>query len=198
MSRIDELYAYIMETALINGFTQTEQLLPYVCEKHDGMFRKGEPPLPYVVHPLMMARHAIALGFMEDDLLSVALLHDVCEDCDVPVEDLPVNEATKHSVALLTKKENFDKAVDNRPYYDAIAGDRMASIVKILDRCNNISSMSNGFSQKKMQRYAKETTTYLYELIERTIHNYPEIREQMYLLHYHVDSVLNFASRMLN
>ena len=197
MNQVEELYAYILQVAADYGLSQTEKLLPYVYEKHDGMFRKGQPPLPYVIHPLMMARHAIALGLLEDDLLSAVLLHDVCEDCHVEVEDLPVNDVTKRSVALLTKKAPFDKSVDNRPYYDAIATDRIASIVKILDRCNNISSMSNGFSHQKMYKYTMETKTYLYELMDRTQERFPESKDIIFLLRYHVTSVLDFACRML-
>lgn len=52
---------------------------------------------------MLLACHAIALGLDDDNLVSTALLHDVCEDCDVLAEDLPVNKITKRAVALLTK-----------------------------------------------------------------------------------------------
>ena len=78
---------------------QTKRALAFAREKHNGQYRKighGEERVPYIYHPLLLTCHALALGLEEDNLLSVCLLHDVCEDCGVKPEELPVNEE-KHS-----------------------------------------------------------------------------------------------------
>ena len=56
---------------------------------HEGQQRKsGEP---YIVHPLTMACNALALGIRDDKVVATILLHDVCEDCDVSLKELPIS-----------------------------------------------------------------------------------------------------------
>ncbi len=187
-----KMYTYIKAFATARKLYQTVRVLPYVREKHDGQVRKGEDKVPYINHPLLMACHALSLGMCEDDLLSAALLHDVCEDCHIPVEELPVNDETKVAVRLLTKdfealKKSTD-AVDE--YYQSISENKIASIVKLLDRCNNISGMAAAFDEIKMVNYIKETETYIYPLMDKTSDNYPEYANQIFLIKYHMTSVV--------
>ncbi len=190
MDIVERQYECVKQIALERNLTQTLSLLPYIVDKHKGQYRAGEEKIPYVVHPLTMAMQALSMGIDDDDLISVALLHDVCEDCGVSAKDLPANERTKHSVALLTKKENFCKTRDNEAYYKAIAEDEIASMVKIIDRCNNISTMAGAFSIKKMKKYLKETKEYVYPLYDSIIKKFPGRKLQASLLYYHMEAVL--------
>jgi GTP pyrophosphokinase len=49
-----------------------------------------------------MACNALGMGIRDDDAIATILLHDVCEDCDVTPDELPVTDAVKHSVDLVT------------------------------------------------------------------------------------------------
>ena len=173
---------------------QTKKALAFAKEKHSGQFRKAghsSDEVPYIYHPLMLTCHALALGLEEDDLLSACLLHDVCEDCGVKPEELPVNEETKEAVRLLTKDENFEKTDEDRTlYYDGIAGNRIAMMVKILDRCNNVSTMATSFTDEHMAEYIKETQEYIHPLIEKVRNDYPEYANQLFLIRYHMNSVM--------
>lgn len=182
----EKLYSYIESCARKNGLAQTQRVLPFAREQHAGQMRKGERKIPYIYHPLMVAYHAIALGMDDDDLVSTAILHDVCEDCGVAPADLPVNEETKAAVALLTKSE--DKS--NAQYYGAISSNRIATIVKILDRCNNVSDMAKGFSNEKIKSYIECTQKYVYPLFQTAKENYPEYGSALFLLEYHIVSVV--------
>ncbi len=173
---------------------QTKKALAFAKEKHSGQFRKAghsNDKVPYIYHPLMLACHALALGLEEDDLLSACLLHDVCEDCGIKPEELPVNEETKEAVRLLTKDDNFEKTDEDRTlYYDGIAGNRIAMMVKILDRCNNVSTMATSFTDEHMAEYIKETQEYIHPLIEKVRYEYPEYANQLFLIRYHMNSVM--------
>ena len=173
---------------------QTRRALAFAKKKHSGQFRKvghGDERIPYIYHPLLLTCHALALGLEDDDLLSACLLHDVCEDCAVKPEELPVSEATKEAVRLLTKPENFEKTdKDEIAYYDGIAGNRIATMVKLLDRCNNIASMSTSFSDEKMSEYIIETQKYIHPLMEKARDDYPQYANQLFLIRYHMNSVL--------
>lgn len=173
---------------------QTMKALAFAREKHSGQYRKkghGSEPVPYIYHPLLLTCHALALGLDDDDLLSACLLHDVCEDCGVSVEELPVNDTTKEAVQLLTKPVGFKKTPeDERKYYEGIAGNRIATVVKLLDRCNNISSMATSFSDNRIADYINETQQYIKPLMEKARNNYPEYSNLLFLIRYHMNSVM--------
>lgn len=173
---------------------QTKRALAFAREKHDGQYRKpghSKEKIPYINHPLLLTCHALALGLEDDDLLSACLLHDVCEDCGTAPEELPVNEQTREAVRLVTKPENFGKTdPEYRTYYDGIAGNRIALMVKLLDRCGNISGMATCFTDKHMAEYIKETQEYINPLMERARDDYPEYSNQLFLIRYHMNSVL--------
>ena len=173
---------------------QTKRALAFAKEKHNGQFRKlghSNERVPYIYHPLLLTCHALALGLEEDDLLSACLLHDVCEDCGVKPEELPVNEETREAVRLLTKPEIFGKTdQEYRTYYDGISGNRIAVMVKLLDRCNNVSSMATSFTDEHMAEYIKETHEYIHPLMEKARDEYPQYSNQLFLIRYHMNSVL--------
>ena len=173
---------------------QTKRALTFAREKHDGQYRykgHGEDRVPYINHPLLLTCHALALGLEEDDLLTVCLLHDVCEDCGVSPEELPVSDTAKEAVRLLTKPEDYkDTEEERNAYFGGIAGNRIAVMVKVLDRCNNISGMASSFSDEKMAEYIRETQDYIHPLIEKARHEYPEYSNQYFLIRYHMNSVI--------
>ncbi len=172
----------------------TKRALAFAKEKHTGQYRKpghSEERIPYIYHPLLLTCHALALGLEEDDLLSACLLHDVCEDCGVTPEELPVSGEAREAVRLLTKPESFGKTEQEyRAYYDGIGGNRIAAMVKLLDRCNNVSSMATSFTDERMAEYIKETREYIHPLMEKARRDYPQYSNQLFLIRYHMNSVL--------
>jgi len=182
----DRMYTYVKTIATMKGMSQTVEVLPYAREKHKGQFRKGKDQVPYIYHPLLMACHALSLGLEDDNLISAILLHDVCEDCGVKVEDLPVNDVVKEAVRLVTK----DGTKDMDDYYQDISENAIATMVKLLDRCNNVSGMAAAFSKEKMVEYIKETEKYVYPLLETAKTRYSEYSNQVFLIEYHMTSVI--------
>ena len=79
------MYTYVKTYAGVKNLYQTLKVLPYARDLHKGQVRKGRDQVPYIYHPLLIACHALALGLDDDNLISAALLHDVCEDCGVSV-----------------------------------------------------------------------------------------------------------------
>ena len=185
---------YVSAYCNAKGLHQTKRALAFAREKHNGQYRKpghSSERIPYIYHPLLLTCHALALGLEEDDLLSACLLHDVCEDCGVQLDELPVNDQTKEAVRLLTKPADFGKTdPEYRTYYEGIAGNRIALIVKLLDRCNNISSMATSFTDVHMAEYIRETREYFQPLMKKARDEYPVYSNQLFLIRYHMNSVL--------
>lgn len=103
---------------------QTMQALAYMEKAHDGQLRRTgnlqQPVVLYAIHPLTLAMHALALGITDDDILAAALLHDVCEDCDISCADLPFSRNVREIVFRLTKESTRSASLGKRSRTDRI------------------------------------------------------------------------------
>lgn len=184
----EHMYTYIKTYATIKNLYQTIKVLPYARELHKDQVRKGKDQVPYIYHPLLISCHALALGLDDDNLVSAALLHDICEDCNIAVHELPVNEETKAIVSLLTKRDFHKNNIE--AYYAEIQQNPQATLIKLLDRCNNISGMAAGFSKHKLVEYINETEKWIYPLMQQAKTNYPQFSNQIFIIKYHTVSVI--------
>lgn len=193
------MYQYIETFATTHSMCETLKALPFATEKHKNQFRSGKEKLPYIIHPLTIVCHALALGFKEDTLIASILLHDVCEDCGVSIEELPVSKEVQEIVNLLTFTVNDTETKQQAKicYYNAISSNREATIIKLLDRCHNVSSMACAFSHKKLLSYIAETKEFIIPLLEKAKNKYPEYNHSFFLLEYHIYSVICSIETMI-
>lgn len=195
----EHMYTYIKTYAAVKHMDQTIKALSFAREMHKGQYRKGDEKVPYIYHPLLVACQALSLGMDSDDMIATALLHDVCEDCGVTPEEIPVNDGVKKAVALLTKDAAYDsKSYEcKEKYYNTIAKNGLATMVKILDRCNNISGIAGGFTRKRMLEYIEETEEWFYPLIRNAKTDFPEYSNPLFAMKYHIISVVEAIKHML-
>ena len=191
----DHMFTRLMGHAIEENLTETYQALYYARDKHAGQNRKKSPlteeHIPYITQPLMMACHAHAMGIRDDKVLATVLLQDGCEDCGVKPSNLPFSDPVKHSVALLTKPDDYmGTDEEKRRYFDGIATDSTASIVKALDRCNNVSFMSMSFPREKIIAYVEETEEYVYPLLEHLRHDDRLYIDEVFLIKYQLKSTI--------
>lgn len=171
--------------------------LNFAKQMHAGDYRKGPGNVPYVYHPYNMACQAFALGIADDVLISSVLLHDVVEDCGISVVDLNEDRGgspeIRDVIRLVTKpKYGFNPDV----YFEEIKKNRYACMVKLLDRCNNLSTMSLAFSREKMAEYVNETEEYIVPLLNITKY-IPEWYNATYLLNYQMRSLLTTYKKLI-
>ena len=199
----EHMFTRLKTIAEMLDLKQTYKALYYAREQHQGQFRKKQKysnaMIPYVYHPLMMACHAQSMGISDDELLAVILLHDVCEDCGVKPEELPFSDEVREAVDLLTKKPSgsISRKEAAALYYEAISRNRIASVVKVIDRCNNVSTMALSFSDQKLNEYIEETEEFVMPLLVRIKHSYPEYNNAVFLIKYQMLSVLESLKAML-
>ena len=162
--------------------------------------QKRTEGLPYVIHPMTLAMHGIALGMTDDNLMAVMLLHDVCEDCPVCPDELPVNETVRRGVDCITKKHlNGESKLETmQRYMKDIRGSKEACIAKVFDRRHNVSSMAGVFSENRLQAYITETKDFIYPLMEHVKENYPEYDTMMYTLEYQITSIIKSLETKLH
>ena len=81
-------------------------------------------------------------------------------------------------------------------YYGEIAKNAKASLIKCIDRCNNLTTMSWGLSRSRIYRMITETEKY-YPTLLRSIKATSEYHNAAYLLQYHMESMLDIYKRLL-
>ena len=193
----EHMKTYVKATARNFNLKDTLTAVDYAVEAHEGQKRK-KSKVPYIYHPLNLACHALSMGIIEDDIVAACLLHDVIEDCGKTIDELPVSDETKELVRLLTCEKTND---DNRDqiisaYYKKLVANPKASLIKCMDRCNNLTTMSWGLSRNRIYRMIKETEEY-YPALIKTMKATPEYGNAALLLQYHIESMLDIYKRLM-
>lgn len=188
----EKLYARLAGACQALNWKDGITALSFAREAHAGQTRKDGQP--YFVHPMTVAAHALALGIREEPVFAAAVLHDACEDCGVTPDGLPVSSGRiKDAVRRLT----HEKGVPLDVYYRHIAEDPASSLVKVLDRCDNVSSMAGVFSRAKTLDYIQETRTHVQPLIATAKRHWPMYSDQLFVLKYHIVSVVDGLEAVL-
>ena len=175
--------------------------LAYMLKYHEGQERNDGSP--YYVHPVKVATHLASLNLFENDLymldilLAVAILHDIIEDTKVTREILEkeFNKDIAISVELLSKIKT--KMFSDETYYENIKANLIAALVKIADRCNNVSTMAGVFTKERLNKYVIETNDLVIPLIRYIRDYYPVVSNQVVAMSYHIKSVISAIEVML-
>ncbi len=200
----EHMKTYVKTMAKAGNMENTLKAVDFAVKAHEGQQRKNTTE-PYISHPLTMACHALAMGIKEDEIIAAILLHDVIEESrkdeskeEIRIEDLPVNEKTKELVDLMTCPETTD---ENRKeildvYYGKLAKDSGGALVKCIDRCNNLTTMSWGLSRERIYRMIGETEHY-YPTLLKTVKNTYEYNDAAWMLQYQMESMLDIYKRLM-
>jgi (p)ppGpp synthase/HD superfamily hydrolase len=119
------------------------QALIFAAQAHDGQQRKYTG-LPYITHPIAVAE-IVRMAHGTDEMVAAALLHDVIEDCNVPIEMLRYHFGDH--VAKLVGMLTDPKVEGNRAVRKAAARDQLAQAsaaaqtIKVADLLDNTSSI---------------------------------------------------------
>ncbi|MCR5278125.1 MAG: helix-turn-helix domain-containing protein [Lachnospiraceae bacterium] len=193
----EHMKTYVKTTARNFKLKDTLKAVDFAVEAHSGQTRKRSN-IPYIYHPLNLACHALSMGIIEDEIIAACLLHDVIEDCGKTPDDLPVSDEAKEIVQLLSHGQTTEtnRAEIMNIYYTAICSNPKAALVKCIDRCNNLTTMSWGLSRDRIYRMIKETEEYYPSLIG-TLKSTTEYGNAAWLLQYQIESMLDIYKRLL-
>ncbi len=143
-----------------------EKAYAYADEKHKEQVRKsGEP---YIIHPVHVA-HTIANFGLDPQSVCAALLHDVVEDTDTPLEEIErefseeiamlVDGVTKLGKIPTSSKE--EQQIENlRKMFFAMAKDIRVVVIKLADRLHNVQTLK--YMKEEKQRYIARETLEVY------------------------------------
>lgn len=149
-------------------------------KRHDGR--------DYFVHPFALTQTAIdfrlanfctgsnlskedkEMNKESDALLSACLLHDIIEDVEWIDKDYIIKEFGEYIYNIVDNVTKRD-GEDIEQYLDRVAKLRLSSLVKIIDRLNNVSTLNNS-SLNHRKKQLEETRKYYLPLAKqlRTIY----------------------------
>lgn len=175
------------------GYNNAIKAITIAEKYHFGVKRKSSEP--YISHPIRIANALISIGITDENVIIATILHDVLEDTKMTEFELlnVFDKDVVEIIKLVTKENDYN----NDDYYKAISQNKYASIVKIADRCHNVSTMYF-FDDDKIKSYIEETEKYVIPLCSTVSNNYPEVSNEIYYMKYHLESILETAKFFLN
>ena len=172
---VDEMHAELMERAAellpSTDLDRVEAAYQLAAKAHASQIRKSG--IPYITHPISVARTALVELNLGTNSIMAALLHDVVEDTDYTIEDIrdAFGEDVAFLVNVLTKKESAEykvsKQIDNfKQMLDSINYDIRALLIKLSDRLHNMRTLGSMRTDKQM-KIASETDYFYAPLANR-------------------------------
>jgi len=162
------------------GYFTGMKAFNYGQKYHTGLRKGGAPEYQ---HQVDIALYLATLKDIRDEemTLSVAMLHDVVEDYAVLKDfETVFDKEIVESVWRLTKpgskgRINEPWTPENKDmYFNKIAEDPIASLVKGADRINNVQTMAGAFSKEKQRLYINDVTDFFLPMIKKAMKNFPE------------------------
>lgn len=195
---IQSAYEYVEFYAIKNELLNTAIALPLARGLHNGDHRKSTLVkgdityrLPYVIHPLMVCKMLIELRIPlsheeQDILYAAALCHDMIED--IPFLDhgkeltiqYHLHPDVYETVLTVSKRKDFTKE-EEKAHFQAIAENKLATLIKLSDRGNNVEDLYN-MSAKKVHEYVAETHEYLFPICQYAKEHYPSLLQALQIL----------------
>jgi GTP pyrophosphokinase len=213
--KIDEnckkLFDEITNFAKENNLNNTLKALGVAAKHHRNQFRKGpqiidgkECEVHYLYHCLqvcnLLIKHDIPFSKKELDVLyASALLHDVLEDCDWAFQKGGIELISRDrldakvykTVKTLTKPKEKELLFD---YFENIKLNKLALLIKISDRYNNVSDLYN-MHNEKLKEYIEETRDYVIPLFNVGKNKYPELTNVLDIYKDQIVTLINTAEK---
>jgi guanosine-3',5'-bis(diphosphate) 3'-pyrophosphohydrolase len=130
----------------LTGIALLLKAADFSAERHAAQRRKGEQNVPYVNHPLRVARYLAEIGGIEDvNVLAAALLHDTIED--TPTTDAELRGEFGDGIADLVLEVTDDKSLPKAErkrlqIVHAPSVSTKATQIKVADKLSNVQDIA--------------------------------------------------------
>ena len=156
---VDALYSQLDAVCATYLPEETRARLRQVYEfariAHGTQTRKsGEP---FIMHPITVALYLAEL-FVDDAILTGALLHDVAEDTDVTLDDIKAEFGAQACLLVdgVTHLKNVSQLEDIAHLFLAMSRDIRVVLIKLYDRLHNLRTL-DALPPEHRRRKARET-----------------------------------------
>lgn len=178
-----------------SAFPLLQSAILFASKAHEGQNRDGDPPLPYITHPIDVVIRLRYVGKVSDEeVLCAGALHDVVEETDISfakieehfgpnvtnlVRELTREELSKEQRATMSKDEIW--AERTRRLIEEIAQmSSRAQTVKLADRLSNLTEAKLTRTGEFLDRYLGQTQLIL-QTIQRSVN--PGLWDAVQALH---------------
>jgi guanosine-3',5'-bis(diphosphate) 3'-pyrophosphohydrolase len=135
--------------------------LEFAAQKHSAQRRKSNEDIPYINHPIAVARLLAEVGGVRhDNVLMAALLHDTLEDTATTADELTaafgpvvcglVQEVTDDKTLPKTQRKQLQ--IEHAP-----SRSPGAALIKLADKISNVGDLCRsppaGWSQERLVEY---------------------------------------------
>ncbi len=134
--------------------------LDFAAEKHKLQKRKGKASIPYINHPIKVAKILSEVGLVtEVNVLMAALLHDTIEDTEATTEELDFLFGKEVTSIVLEVTDDKTMEWQSRKDYQIVKApnlSREAKLVKLADKICNITDIVNeppDWSAERKRKY---------------------------------------------
>jgi hypothetical protein len=137
-----EPYIYSAITSKIDNVLALA--VAFATHKHAGVFRKNSKALPYVTHPISVAKRLRAAGVTSVDVLEAAYLHDTIEDTDTTYGEIVAmfSKETADFVREVTDDRSLSKVDRKRAQVEkAKTMSNGARLIKLADKLDNLTDL---------------------------------------------------------
>lgn len=176
-----EFFERVAEILPANDMPRIKAAYDMAAEAHSKQIRKSG--IPYITHPVAVARISLVELGLKTNPVIAALLHDVVEDTDFTVEDIRARfgEDVAYLVGVLTKNSDgnykVSKQIDNfKHMLDSINYDIRALLIKLTDRMHNMRTLGAMRTDKQMKITSE--TDYFYAPLANRLGLY-EIKSEL-------------------
>ncbi len=176
-----EFFERVAEILPANDMPRIKAAYDMAAEAHSKQIRKSG--IPYITHPVAVARISLVELGLKTNPVIAALLHDVVEDTDFTVEDIRARfgEDVAYLVGVLTKNSDgnykVSKQIDNfKHMLDSINYDIRALLIKLADRMHNMRTLGAMRTDKQMKITSE--TDYFYAPLANRLGLY-EIKSEL-------------------
>lgn len=177
------------------GYHQALKALGFVERYNVGLRKDGVTPSLHHEVQIALSVSQVKDVSHEELCIVASLLHDVQENHQIPSEDIEreFGQEIRNIVWKLTKKFAGEHK-NKKDYINGIAICPVASIVKGLDRVNNLHSMIGVFSLEKMAEYAYEASIVFLPMLKRAGKLFPEQQSAYHSISQQMKQAIAFAN----
>lgn len=120
---------------------------------------------------------------LEEDIYCAALLHDIREDHHLSHKEIEAQFGPNVADYVETLTKEFKNArKDEKVYFEGIADCPACSLIKGVDRINNISSMVGVFTIAKQEHYIFEIEEYFLPMLKTARNKFPDQSASYHLM----------------
>jgi (p)ppGpp synthase/HD superfamily hydrolase len=133
---------------------------------HTGKRKGGEPTMIHQLTIMGLARTLLPWFIDPVAVLIVCLLHDLYEDHPETADEIARLFPEYFDMIVRISKYRDGKLIPYKQYFDEIAACPVCSIVKMIDRIHNVSTMVGVFTYEKQTEYIEEVNLWFLPMVK--------------------------------